>query len=143
MNQIELAKAVGDRLCEGDQKLMELLGIELSEIAPGRSVNRLTVRDDLVNIANVCQGGILFSLADHALAYACMSMNVAGATLNANMTYTRPAPMGDTLTATAEVTFDGGGRTMTGRVEIVNQDGTIIAQMTGVWNKIQEQIVHV
>ncbi len=136
-----LPKKVAQQLSEQDQKLLDLLGIELVEIEENRCVTRLIVRDDLANSGGVVQGGIVFALADQALAYACMSCNTAGLTLSANITFTRGAAVGDTITATAEVSFDGGGRTLTGRVDIINQDGTTIAEMTGVWLKVGKKVI--
>lgn len=143
MDQDELVKQVGSKLSHIDRKLMALLGMEMVEISSNRCVTKLTVRDDLVNSARVCQGGIICALADQALAYACMSCNLGGMTLSANVNFTRPAPLGDVLTATAEVSFDGGGRTLTANVEIENQDGVTVAQMTGMWMKVKEQIINV
>ena len=142
MSKNELAQAVVQRLTELEGELIELLGIELVEIAPNRCVTKLKVRDDLANSGRVAQGGILFALADQAMAYACMSNNTVGMTLSANITFTRPAQIGDTLTATAEVSFDGGGRTLTGRAEIVNQRGITIAEVTGIWLRSREKVVN-
>ena len=46
------------------------LGIEVLEAAVGRSVLRMTVRDEMVNGFGTSHGGIVFSLADSAFAFA-------------------------------------------------------------------------
>ena len=142
MSNNELPQKVTNRLSELDQKLLSLLGIEVVEIELDRCVTRLVVREDMANSGRAAQGGIIFALADQALAYACMSCNTAGMTLSANITFTRPANIGDIVTATAEVAFDGGGRTLTGRVDVKNQKEVTVAEMTGVWLKVGEKIIN-
>ena len=114
-----LANAVKEHLVEVDRKLMKLLGIVVEEVTPGRAVCNMVVREDMVNSHLYCQGGLIFTLADHALAYACMSGNRAGVTLSAQVIFTNPAKLGDTLTATAQIVRDG-GRTASCDVEVTN-----------------------
>ena len=83
-----IAKKVAQRLAELDGKLLDLLGIKIVHVEPNRCVSKLVVRDDLANSGGVAQGGIVFALADQALAYACMSCNTIGMTLSANITFT-------------------------------------------------------
>ena len=45
------------------------LGVEVLEAAPGHSRIRMTVRDEMVNGFGISHGGIVFSLADSALAF--------------------------------------------------------------------------
>ena len=141
MDSEALAQQVGSKLTHIDRKLLKLIGIEILEVTPGRCVARMTVRDDLVNSANVCQGGIIFTLADQAFAYASLSSNYGGATLSANIIFTHPAPLGDVLTATAAVSVDSGGRTSSNEVIVTNQDGQVIAKIQGVWVKNRIEIV--
>lgn len=141
MDNETLAQQVGDKLCEIDARVMALLGFELVEIVPGRCIVRMAVRDDMVNSHLYCQGGILFALADHAFAYACMSDNQARVTLSANIIFSNPAKLGDTLTATAAVTHDSGGRTASCAVSITNQNDILIAQVQGLSYKAGGSIV--
>ena len=46
------------------------LGISVLEIAPRRSTCRMTVRPEMGNGFGVCHGGITYSIADSALAFA-------------------------------------------------------------------------
>ena len=88
-----------------------------------------------------CQGGLIFTLADHAFAYACMSDNFARVTLTANVIYSNPAKLGDTITATAEVSHDSGGRTASCHVLVRNQDGILVAQVQGMSYKAGGRII--
>ena len=51
-------------------RFSQWLGLEVVEAAVGRCVLRMTVRDDMVNGFGTSHGGILFSLADSAFAFA-------------------------------------------------------------------------
>ncbi|MEM8860455.1 MAG: hotdog fold thioesterase [Chloroflexota bacterium] len=141
MNSEELAQRATNQLKRADHKILSLLGVEIVEVHPGRSKAKLVVRDDLVNGANVCHGGIIFTLADFALAYAGMSNNHIGVTQSASIIYTNPAILGDTLLAEAQISFDGGGRTSAVNVLVTNQNGAQIAQMHAVWSKSKQQLV--
>ncbi|MFK7805032.1 MAG: PaaI family thioesterase [Anaerolineae bacterium] len=141
MDKQALAVKVGERLSQIDTRVMTLLGIEVVEMTPGRCVAEMEVRDDMVNSHMYCQGGLIFTLADHAFAYACMTENKACVTLSANIIFSNPAVLGDKLKATAAVTHDSGGRTASCGVVVTNQDGTLIAQVQGMSYKTKGQIV--
>jgi acyl-CoA thioesterase len=61
----------------------------------------MTVRPDMVNGHGMCHGGIVFTFADSAFAFACNSygdpMVAAGATIE----YLAPTPLGERIIATA------------------------------------------
>ncbi|MEM9774274.1 MAG: PaaI family thioesterase [Chloroflexota bacterium] len=143
MTDNNLTVKVIEKLTELDYQLINLLGVEIVDVSFGRCVCRLTVRDDLVNSGNVCQGGIIFTLADFSLAYASMTGNQSGATLSANIHFTNPAPLGDVLTSTAEVSHDSGGRTVTVKVEVKNQHGLLIAESQAVWSRAKQSIIKI
>jgi acyl-CoA thioesterase len=77
------------------------LGLEILETAPGSVRLRMLVRPEMVNGHGLCHGGIIFSLADSAFAFACNShgepMVAAGATIE----FLAPTPAGELLTALA------------------------------------------
>ena len=50
--------------------MSQWLGIERLEDAPGKSVLRMTVRKEMMNGFSIAHGGIAYSLADSALAFA-------------------------------------------------------------------------
>ena len=141
MDSDKLTQKTIGRLREVDEKILSLFGVEIVEVHPGWSKLKLVVRDDFVNGANVCHGGIIFTLADFALAYAGMSKNFAGATQSASIIYTNPALIGDTLIGEAAISSDGGGRTAAINVLVTNQNGLQIAQVQGVWHKSRKKIV--
>ena len=78
------------------------LGIKLLEIQPGRAVLQMKVRKDMINGFDVCHGGVTFSLADSALAFASNSHGRLSLALDANISYPAKVMVGDLLTASAE-----------------------------------------
>ena len=77
------------------------LGIELLEIREGYSRIRMTIRKEMVNGFGIAHGGIAFSLADSAFAFACNNRNNLSVALDTNISFTRAVQIGDTLTAEA------------------------------------------
>ena len=77
------------------------IGIEIVEVGAGSAVVRMTVRTDMVNGHGVCHGGLIFMLADSALAFACNSGNVNTLAASASIDFVRPARLGTRLVATA------------------------------------------
>ncbi len=77
------------------------LGIERIEDAPGRSVLRMTVRPEMTNGFNIAHGGITFSLADSALAFACNSQGKKSVSIECSINHIKQVNVGDVLTAVA------------------------------------------
>ena len=77
------------------------LGIEVVEIAPAWCVCRMTVRPEMVNGFGVAHGGIVFSLADSAFAFACNTQGKITMSIENGITYPAAVQVGDVLTAVA------------------------------------------
>jgi len=78
------------------------LGIHVVEIQPNAATVRMTVREEMVNGFGVCHGGITFSLADSALAFASNTHGRLTMSIENSITYPKPVSPGDVLTARAE-----------------------------------------
>jgi len=78
------------------------LGIEVLDVAPNAATCRMTVRPEMVNGFGVCHGGITFSLADSALAFASNTHGRVTVSIENSIRYPAPIVPGDVLTATAE-----------------------------------------
>jgi acyl-CoA thioesterase len=99
-----LAAAVARSLYARDRAARHL-GIEIQHCTAGHAVLTLTVQDWMVNGHGICHGGLIFSLADTAFAYACNSGNELTVAQHCSIDFLRPARAGERLTATArEVT---------------------------------------
>jgi acyl-CoA thioesterase len=78
------------------------LGIEVVEVRPRFASVRMTVRAEMVNGFGVCHGGVTFSLADSALAFASNTHGNVTMSIENSITYPKGVEVGDTLVATAE-----------------------------------------
>jgi acyl-CoA thioesterase len=77
------------------------LGVELVEGRAGFARLTFTVQDRMVGGHGICQGGYIFTLADMAGAYACLSRKVQCLTQTAHITYVSPGQRGERLVAEA------------------------------------------
>jgi acyl-CoA thioesterase len=78
------------------------LGIDVVDVRPNGATVRMTVREEMVNGFGVCHGGIAFSLADSALAFASNMYGWLTVSIENSITYPRSIAPGDVLTAFAE-----------------------------------------
>lgn len=106
------------------------LGVELVEVAARRSVLRMTVRPEMVNGFGVCHGGVTFSLADSALAFASNTHGRVTVSIENSMTYPAAVAVGDVLTAVAEEEA-ASNRLAYYRVVVTKQDDSTVALFRG------------
>ncbi len=83
------------------------LGIEVLEIKEGYSKIKMTVRPEMMNGFHVAHGGVAFSLADSAFAFACNNRNNLSMALDVTITFLKTVHTGDELTAEAKEIHDG------------------------------------
>jgi acyl-CoA thioesterase len=99
------AQKLAERVVKGmlaKDAFSEWLGIEVLEIAPGRSVVQMQVRPEMVNGFGVTHGGIAYSLADSALAFAANTNGNITVAIENSISYPQLVAVGDVLTATAD-----------------------------------------
>lgn len=77
------------------------LGVALREIRQGYACVTMRVADYMVNGHGICHGGMIFTLADTAFAYACNSYNLVAVAAAAHIEFLAPARLGDVLKAEA------------------------------------------
>lgn len=109
------------------------LGMQLLQVAPGRSRLSMTVRADMVNGHGSCHGGFIATLADSAFAFACNTYDVVTVAAGFDITFVAPARLGDELVADAveRGTFGRSGLYDV-RVTCERGDGTaVIAEFRG------------
>lgn len=125
-----LATRVVDAMYSNDP-FSQWLGIERLEESAGRSVLRMTVRQEMCNGFGIAHGGITFSLADSALAFASNSHGAKAVSVETSISHTAPVRPGDLLTATAEEEHRS-NKIANYRVTVVNQDGKVVALFKGI-----------
>ena len=135
MSDQERAEKAAAALCSGDQASQHL-GMNVEAISPGCAVLAMTVDARHTNGHGTCHGGVIFTLADSAFAFACNSRNQATVAQHANVTFMAPAQVGDRLVATArEVTQRG--RSGVYDVQVTNDAGSTIAEFRGLSRMVQ------
>ena len=100
----------------GDQKLLhtrvvdkmydndpfgQWLGIERLDDGAGISILRLTIRKEMLNGFAVAHGGITYSLADSALAFASNGYGIQSMSIETSISHTKKVVEGDVLMAKA------------------------------------------
>ncbi len=77
------------------------LGIEVLEIKEGACKLQLTVRKDMLNGFGIAHGGITYSLADSALAFASNSHGIKAVSIETSISHTEAVKEGDMIIAEA------------------------------------------
>lgn len=90
----------------------------------------MVIKESMTNGHKVCHGGVLFSLADNAFAWACNSRNVIAFAQSASISFISPAKIGEKVTAHAHEEANE-GRTGIYTVKITAEDGRTIAVFQG------------
>ena len=108
----------------------QALGMRVLEIRPGYARLAMTVRKDMVNGHELCHGGLIFTLADSAFAFACNTYNAVTVASAATVEFLLPVRQGDELTAIAE---ERSRSKRTGVYDVVvrNQQGDPVALFRG------------
>jgi len=106
------------------------LGIGVIELKEGYSKIQMTVRPEMMNGLGIVHGGIAFSLADSAFAFACNGRNNLSVALDNSINYLKPVFPGDVIVAEA-TEIHNGRSTGLYQVTISNQHGHTVAIFKG------------
>ena len=106
------------------------LGIEVLEIKEGYSHIQMKVRPEMINGFGIVHGGIAFSLADSAFAFACNNRNNLSVALDTSINFIKPVQVGDVLTATAQEIHNGRSTGLY-QITIANQHEQQVAVFKG------------
>ena len=102
----QLAGSVVSHMMENDY-FSQWMGVEVLEVKEGYSKIKMTIRKEMVNGFGIVHGGLPFSLADSAFAFACNNRNNLSVALDVTITFTKPVNVGDELTAEAKEIHNG------------------------------------
>lgn len=92
---------VFDRMIAKDH-FSNWLGIRLLDIGSGYCKLQMTVREEMLNGFGILHGGVSFSLADSAFAFASNSHGRLSVSQNSQITHVKSATVGEVLIAEAE-----------------------------------------
>lgn len=129
MDKNQFAKNVVEHLIENDL-FSKWLGIEVLDIREGYSKIKMEIRQEMINGFGILHGGITFSLADSAFAFACNNRNNLSVALDTSINFMKPGHVGDVLTAEAKEMHNGKSTGLY-QISIFNQNDHLIALFKG------------
>jgi len=90
-----------DQMMEKDY-FSQWLGVERMDEKDGYCRLKMTIREEMCNGFGIAHGGISYSLADSALAFASNSHGKHAVSIETSISHIKPLRKGDVITATAE-----------------------------------------
>ncbi len=129
MSPLEIAEKCAEIMWENDRASKQI-GLVLEQISPGHAEMTLVINKRHLNGHSICHGGIIFTLADSAFAFACNTYNESTVAQNNSITFIRPAFLKQKLTARA-CEVDKSGRSGIYDVSVTNESDEVIAQFRG------------
>ena len=114
------------------------LGIEIQQVKAGYAELTMKVADWMLNGASVCHGGLIFALADTAMAFASNSRNENMLAMNASVEFVAAGKAGETLRAVANE-LHRSGRTATYEVSVVDESEQLVVQFLGRTYRVKGQ----
>ncbi|TGD82406.1 hydroxyphenylacetyl-CoA thioesterase PaaI [Hymenobacter wooponensis] len=133
------AEAVKELMLQNDA-FSKLLGLQVDEVGPGYCRLHFVVRPDMVNGFGALHGGVTFSAADSAFAFACNSHGRQSVGLTVTIDYLEAGKAGDTVTIEAR---EESLKHKIGvyQVRATNQDGVVLALFKGTAYRTSNEIL--
>jgi len=104
---------------------MEVIAASEVEVVMG-----LTVSEKVTNGFNICHGGVIFTLADTTLAFACFAQEETALTQSVQVEYVQSAQLHDQLRAVSTITHRR-KRNIFCDIQVFNQHDELIALVRG------------
>lgn len=136
----EFAQRVVTRMMKKDL-FSQWLGITILEVREGYSKIQMTLRDEMINGFGIIHGGIAFSLADSAFAFACNNRNNLSVALDTSITFTKATKPGEVLTAEATERHNGRSTGLY-HITVTNQKGEEVAHFKGTCFRTGKPLIH-
>ncbi len=135
-----LARACSESLHSRDNAA-QMLGVRIVATGPGHCELSMSVTTAMLNGHGVCHGGLLFSLADTALAHASNSRNRLSVASICSIDFLRPAAAGAVITASVMERFHG-RRKSSYDVELRDDKTRLIALFRGETVSTDAVVIH-
>lgn len=147
MTELKLSPAEAQALAEETAAAMwsrdraaQALGMKIVRVQPGSALLTMPVRTDMVNGHHICHGGLIFTLADTAFAYACNSYNRNTVASACHIDFLAPAKETDILEAEA-IEQSASGRTGVYDITVRTTHGKLIALFRGKSYRINGEVI--
>lgn len=136
MDRQKLAQKVVEKMM-ADDAFSRWMKIQIIDVKPGFVKISMEIRPEMNNGFGVTHGGITYSLADSALAFASNSYGRVALALENNISYMKKVNAGDVLTAeTEEISI--GNTIGVYNIKITNQDNKDVALFRGTVYRTKE-----
>tara|TARA_Y100000739_G_C20382664_1_gene361951 strand:- start:19 stop:441 length:423 start_codon:yes stop_codon:yes gene_type:complete len=123
------AEKIVNKMINGDA-FSQWLGINIIKVSEGFCKLEMRVRKEMTNGFNIAHGGISYSLADSALAFAANSDGIQSLSIETSISHTKKVLLGDTLIAeTKEISKTN--KSAVYSISITNQENTEVAKFKG------------
>jgi acyl-CoA thioesterase len=113
-----------------EDKFSQWLDIERVEESKGYCRLRMQIRAEMLNGFGIAHGGICYSLADSALAFASNARGRKSVTVDSSLSFFKPVKAGETIYATA-TEIHSGEHIGHYEVSVENEQGELIAFFKG------------
>ncbi len=113
-----------------DDAFSQWLGIQILSSSMGSAAVQMTLRKEMTNGFGIAHGGITYSLADSALAFASNSYGDVAVSVETQISHLHPVSVNDVLTAKA-VEVSRSAKLAVYNVEIFNDIGKMVAHFKG------------
>lgn len=133
------ANEVVDHMMDHDL-FSQWLGINVLEIREGYSKIRMTIRREMINGFGIVHGGIAFSLADSAFAFACNNRNNLSVALDTSINFLKPVNVDDELIAEAKEIHNGRSTGLY-QITIINQHNHTVALFKGTCFRTNRKLI--
>jgi acyl-CoA thioesterase len=138
-NEIDAQRVVA-HMIENDL-FSQWLGISVLDINDGYSKIQMTVRPEMINGLGTVHGGIAFSFADSAFAFACNNRNILSVALDTSINFIKTIFVGDVLIAEAKEIHNGRSTGLY-HVTITNQSEHIVAMFKGTCFRTEKMLIN-
>ncbi|MCQ2229251.1 MAG: PaaI family thioesterase [Bacteroidales bacterium] len=125
-----------DKFNEGD-KFAKSIGAQLTEVFEGYACAELTVGENHINIAGVCQAGVIYTLAEFTFAAVANCHGTLSLGIQNTITFIQSAKLGDKLLAECKEVINH-KKLPYCDIRVTNQDGELIAAATGLGYRMKE-----
>ncbi|MBN2732349.1 MAG: hotdog fold thioesterase [Balneolaceae bacterium] len=140
MDRQKLAQKVVEKMM-ADDAFSQWMKIQIIDVKPGFVKISMEIRPEMNNGFSVTHGGITYSLADSALAFASNSYGRVALALENNISYMKKVNAGDVLTAeTEEISI--GNTIGVYNITVTNQNDESVALFRGTVYRMKEKHIN-
>jgi acyl-CoA thioesterase len=130
MSDLQSVAEASARAMYEQDRASQALGMRILEVRPGYARLAMKIREDMVNGHRICHGGLIFTLADSAFAFACNTYDLVTVAAAGTIEFLLAGRLDDELTAIAEERTRS-KRTGVYDVSVHNQRGECVALFRG------------